>query len=428
MKTPRKAPRIFYGWWVVAASGFVSLYTAGTFFYGFTAYFNPIIEEFGWSRSATSAAFSLYRLEGGLAAPVVGVLTDKLGVRKLMMGGAFVFGLGFLLLSQINELWQFYAAMTVIALGMTTAGILLGFVAVANWFVRRRSRAMSILALGGGLSGVLVSLISLSIEQFGWRPTLIMTGLGAWLIALPCAALVRTKPEPYGLRPDGDPAEPDEAAGAGTNRSGSAGSQNATNEFSARQAMRSRTFWLMCVAVALAALAENAVVVHQIPLMRSMGISTAMAALVASGSNLCSLIGRMGVAMLGDRIEKRYGLALCYVMTAAGIVALLYASDWVLIAVFLLLYGSAAGAVIPLRPSTQADYFGRGSFATIQGLMATMRTAGTMIGPVFAGLMFDISGSYYWAFMFLALTSLASAPIIMALGAPRAPKAAAVTT
>ena len=424
MKPTRKGPRIFYGWWVVAASGFVNLYTGGTFFYGFTAYFNPIIDEFGWSRSITSLAFSLYRLEGGLAAPIVGFLVDSLGVRKLMMSGAFLFGLGFILLSQTNALWSFYGGLLVIALGMSTASILLGFVAVANWFVRRRSLAMGLLAVGGGFSGLLVSLVTLSIEQFGWRPTMIMTGIGAWVLALPCAALVRPRPEAYGLRPDGDPPESDAVAGQSAQTRRDAASPAAMIEFGIGQALRSRTFWVMCVAVSVAALAENAVVVHQMPLLRSMGISAPLAALVVSGTTLSSIIGRVGVAVMGDRIEKRFSIALCYVMQACGILALLYASDWLLIAVFLLLYGTSAGAIIPLRPAAQADYFGREAFATIQGLLTTVRTVGTMIGPVFAGFVFDVSGAYYWAFMVLALTSLASAPVILAMGSPRAPKAA----
>ena len=100
-------PKLFYGWWIVIASSALTTYNGGILFYGFTAFFNPILNEFGWTRAATSLAFSLQRLEGGIAAPIVGYFIDRLGPRRMSLIAVTVFGLGFLLLSKVNSLYTF---------------------------------------------------------------------------------------------------------------------------------------------------------------------------------------------------------------------------------------------------------------------------------------------------------------------------------
>ncbi len=100
--------RIFYGWWIIIASSALSTYNNGILYYGFTAFFNPVVNEFGWSRAATAFAFSLKRLEGGIAAPIVGFFIDKLGPRKMSLFAVTIYGAGFLLLSRVDSLLTFY--------------------------------------------------------------------------------------------------------------------------------------------------------------------------------------------------------------------------------------------------------------------------------------------------------------------------------
>ena len=111
----------FFGWWVVFASAAIVFLTGGTFFYGFGALFNPIVNEFGWSRAATSFAFSLRSEVGGIAAPIVGFLVDRVGARRLMVLGVLTVALGFVLLSRVQDLWAFYGSVVVIAIGMSAA-------------------------------------------------------------------------------------------------------------------------------------------------------------------------------------------------------------------------------------------------------------------------------------------------------------------
>ena len=152
-KTLLKGPsKVFYGWWIVCA-GFVSqAYVSGTFWQGFGAFFDPIVEQFGWSRAVTSGAVSLQRTESGMISPFVGYFINKFGPMRVMFLGMFATGLGFIFLSRINNLWQFYAAFALLTVGMSFGSFLVVFTTVANWFVVRRSRALSLLSAGSGPS------------------------------------------------------------------------------------------------------------------------------------------------------------------------------------------------------------------------------------------------------------------------------------
>ena len=149
----RAFPGVYEGWLVVGNAAFTVLLIGASFFYGFGTIFNEVIDEFGWSVAATSLAFSLRSEVGGLAAPFVGVLIDRLGARKVILGGIVISALGVLLMSMIQEIWHFYAVMIVIAFGASAAGGQVGLAAIATWFEVRRASAMSVMTLGGGLGG-----------------------------------------------------------------------------------------------------------------------------------------------------------------------------------------------------------------------------------------------------------------------------------
>ena len=160
---------IFFGWWVVFVSAALIFLTGGTFFYGFSVLFNPIVNEFGWSRAAVSFAFSLRSEVGGIAAPVVGFLVDRVGPRRLMVFGVVAVAVGFILLSRVETLWGFYGSVVVIAIGMSASVGPVGMVAVAHWFRRRRGRALAVMAMGAGSSGIMVVILAGLVSAFGWR-------------------------------------------------------------------------------------------------------------------------------------------------------------------------------------------------------------------------------------------------------------------
>jgi MFS family permease len=402
----------FYGWWIVFASAAIVFLCGGTFFYGFGALFNPIIGEFGWSRASISFAFSLRSEVGGIAAPIVGFLVDRLGARRLMTAGVFIVAFGFVLLSQTDSLVWFYGAVVVIAIGMSACAGPVGMVAIAHWFHRQRGRALAVMTVGAGMSGVMVLVLSALISEFGWRSALVIMAAVQLAVCVPLALSVRSRPEEMGLRPDGDEWEGEEEADPGA--------ASAALGLTVAEAVRSSSFWKLSLAIMLTNVGTLAIVVHQIPfLTSSVGISEGAAAASVTAMTLLSLGGRLGMGQLADVMDKRRVLAISLGITALSL--LLFATvhePWQLIYA-LPVFALGFGGVIPVRPAFQAEYFGMRAFGAIQGLVFTIATLGALAGPVFAGWMYDQTDSYRLAFVLLSLGSFAAVPLVLSIPRPR---------
>lgn len=404
--------RFFYGWWVVFATAGIIFLCGGTFFYGFGALFNPIVQEFGWSHAAISFAFSLRNEIGGVAAPVVGFLLDRIGARRLLVAGVLLVVIGFVLLSRMNSLWSFYGSVLVISAGMAATGSPVAATVVAHWFRRRRGRALGMLTVGAGVSGIMVLVLEHLISSFGWRSALVLVGLVQLAVALPLALSVRDRPQEMGLQPDGDDAPPS-AVPAGQGETPAAGLTTA-------QAVRTPLFWRLSIAVALAQMGATAVIVHQIPFFTGgLGLSESAAAAFLAATTFVSLVGRVGFGSLTDYIGTRWVLGAAYGVQALGI--LLFALLEELWQVFLVLplFAVGFGGGIPAGPAFQAQYFGLRSFGSIQGLVITVATLGAVAGPVLAGAMYDWGESYRPAFLLLGAANLVAVPLVAAAGRPQ---------
>jgi sugar phosphate permease len=402
----------FYGWWIVFASAAIVFLCGGTFFYGFGALFNPIVGEFGWNRASVSFAFSLRSEVGGIAAPVVGFMVDRVGSRVLMSVGVVIVALGFVLLSRIESLWTFYGAVIVIAIGMSACAGPVGMVAIAHWFKRRRGRALALMTVGAGTSGVMVLVLALLIDQFGWRSALLIMAALQLAICLPLALSVRSRPEDMGLRPDGDAWDtPEDAA--------SPPAPAPLEGFTVAEAVRSPSFWKLSIAIMLTNLGTLAIVVHQIPFLTSqVDVSENLAAATVTAMTLLSLLGRLGLGQLADYMDKRKVLAIALGITALSLVLFATVREpWQLLYA-LPVFALGFGGVIPVRPAFQAEYFGMRAFGAIQGLVFTIATLGALFGPVFAGWMYDQTDSYRLAFVILSLGSFAAVPLVLSIRRP----------
>ncbi len=183
---------IFYGWWIVSACFLIAFYFGGIV-YGFTAFFEPIAEEFGWSYTQVSIAFSLRGLEMGILAPLMGFLVDRFGPRKVVFSGVIITGFGLILITVINSLVMFYIAFILFALGGSGCASTVLMTTVAQWFRRNVGKAMGIVVCGFGAGGILIPLIVWVIDLYGWRTALIILGLGMWALGIPLSLC----PPPY---------------------------------------------------------------------------------------------------------------------------------------------------------------------------------------------------------------------------------------
>ncbi len=195
--------RVFYGWWIVVATFFLALLMGGFIVLGFTAFFEPIASEFGWSYAQISLAASLLGVEAGILAPVVGLLVDRWGPRRIVFIAGIVTGFGLLLLSRTSSLAMYYGAFALVSLGYSGFGPTILMTAISNWFRRRIGTAVGIMASGFACGGIMIPLLVRLIDVYSWRNAFVILCLALWVIGLPLALLLRHKPEQYGCLPDG---------------------------------------------------------------------------------------------------------------------------------------------------------------------------------------------------------------------------------
>jgi len=389
---------VFYGWYVVGASCLISLYVSGSINLGFTAAFEPIANEFGWSYTQISLAASLRGLEVGLLVPVAGVLMDRWGPRKLVFGGVILSGLGLMLLSRINSLTMFYASFILISTGVSTTTTMLLMAMVANWFHKNVGLAMGIAASGVSFGGLLIPFVTGIIDTFGWRQAMVIMGLGMWAIPLPLSLLLRHKPEQYGYRPDGEDYRSvldDDHARPKTGEEVHVG---------AKEALTSWPFWIIALAFLCQLLPVSAVNTHIMPYLSSIGMARSTSSFIASALPLLTVIGRVGFGWLGDRVDKRGVTALALALTSLGVLILGYTAagrNWV-IAVFIIVFGIGWGGAVPMSSGLLREYFGRARLGTIVGFAGSVMMVGQIAGAPLAGWVFDQWGDYRPAWFILA--------------------------
>ena len=419
-----RSERVFYGWRIVAAGFFINAFGVGTFFYGFSTFFNPLIAEFGWSRTVMSGVFSLSRLEGGIEGPIAGWLTDRYGARRMLLMGVAIAGVGFIVLRMVNSPLSLYLIFGLfLSLGFNLGYTHATGAAVAKWFIKKRGRAFSFLISGNGIGGaIFVPLIAWLIIQFGWRVSTVIIGVATLAIPLPLSLIVRSTPEEMGLVPDGQPTR----YGASTSeedRSTQASVSDAVPEdvdFTVREAMRTRAFWVYVASMMLRSCILSSIVVHQIPHLTDIGIPYQTASTVLGLMVLMSVPGRFIFGWLGDRYSKKVLLFLLCLLQGVGIFIFVNANTLQLLYLFVVVYGLGYGGVIPLAIALRADLFGRRNYATIAGITMAIATIGTVAAPILAGYLYDTTQSYSLAFyIFMVMIVLSG---VFFLFIPRASK------
>jgi len=396
--------KLFYGWWIVFACFLIAFYTGGVVFFGFTAFFEPIVEEFGWSYTQVSIAFSIRGLEMGMLAPIVGFLVDRLGPRKLTFAGGLILGAALILLSQTKTLLMFYSSFILIAIGASLCASTVMMTAVAHWFKKNVGKAMGMVACGFGAGGSIIPLVVWLIDFYQWRTALIVLGLGMWALVIPVSIIIRHRPEQYGYFPDGKiPAEPSSAQEG----------RHIEVGLPFNEAVRSKNFWKIAVGEAVRVMSTMAIITHIMPYLSSIGMSRGSAAFIATTIPLLSIFGRFSSGWLGDIVDKRYVMSGIYFLLGIGtlIFSFIYVK-WLIIP-FFLLFATSLGGAVALRGAIMRDYFGLTAFGKLFGIIMGMAAIGGVIGPTLAGWTYDTMGSYHPVWFFFSGAGIFAALLIL---------------
>ena len=400
-----KLDNVYYGYWVLLGAFLLHFLDSGLYFYGFSVFYTPIREEFGWSAAVVAGAISFSRLEGGIEGPLVGYLIKRFGPRKIITIGVILTGLGYMAMIYVDSPFMLYLVYG----GILSIGYNMGFThglstLITNWFIKKRTRAMGLYALAAGIGGALiVPLISKSMVMYGWRTTAILCGLAFWVVGLPASYLFRNSPEEMGLLPDGlspgDYIDPE---------TGESKAVDDEPEISTKDALKSVTFRRLLLAESLRTFLLGSIVLHQIPHLISIGLSADTAGGILGMMIFASIPGRVLFGFLGDRIKKNKLLAATMIIQGIGVLVLAFASSIIHVYAFVVIYGLTYGGCIPLLMAFRGDIFGRKNFAQMSGIMSPFRMIGNVIGPVLAGYLFDVTGSYKVAFVSFAALAVMS--------------------
>ncbi len=381
----------FYGYWIVLAAFLCNIITFGCGFYAFSLFVTLLQQQLGWGRGDVMVGFTVFFLTTGLVAPQAGRLVDRYGARVVMSAGAAVAGLGFVVLSSMSALWQYYVGYAIIGLGMAGTGQIPASAVVSNWFEKRRGAAVGLMASGVGVGGLVLAPVvgAVLLPQLGWSHSYLVLGILCWLGIIPLAVfVVRTRPEEKGLRAYGAAELPPTWAG---------GKSPPKAGVSLKVAMTTMTFWLIFLTYLISQFAQVGAIQNQVPLLEDAGFPVAVSAGAMGAVGLCSAFAKFGFGWLCDRVQAKNALAIGLVLQVVAILVLMAigpGSPSSMAWLYAITMGLGIGSWLPTMSMLVSGYFGLAHYGAIFGAVTIPYAVGSAVGPLVAGRMYDASGSY----------------------------------
>jgi len=356
-------------------------------------------------------ALTVYFLTSGLSSPFVGRIIDRIGATRVMAAGALLAGTGFILLSMVSELWQFYCCYLATGLGMAATGMIATTTVISNWFKKRRGTAIGIMSAGLGAGGLVLAPIigGYLIPELGWRLAYrVLAGL-IWALIPLTLLVIKTRPSDMGLHPDGQlPSEVNTAESIPS---------NSLTGLSMKTALTTPTFWLLAVSFLAHGFSEISVLQNQVPYLNDTGFQMATAAGVLGGVGLFSTIGKFAFGWLCDRLNAKYVCAIGLGFQLTGTLVLMNIgpeSPVVLLWLYAVIIGLGVGSWLPTMSMLVSANFGLIAYGAIFGVISLNQSTGGAIGPLLGGYMYDATGTYQQIFiMWLAAYGLSLLTVLL---------------
>ena len=401
---------MFYGWYIAVAGLLIIAFSSGVSLIGFSGFVNPIRATFGWSFTQVSLAVFIRSIQTGTLAPLMGALADRWPSRRLIFIGVIIFALGLFSLSKVTNLAMYYVSFLIMGIGASVT-MLVPTVTVSRWFKRNITKATSVLYMGTGAGGFMAPVVVTLIDTYDWRKALIFLAGGFLILGLTLSLVFRTRPEEYGLLPDGQPQVALKSS-----------SSSEAHDFSigVKEALKTRAFWYIGIAHVLQLAPLVALVFHGIPYLTSVGIERSTAATIGMFYTIGFMPTRLMFGWLGDIFKKSYVIAVSIFLSSVSL--FLYSlidgdSSWGLIILFIIVYALSVGGILPLRAAIIREYFGAERFGTIFGLSHTFAMA-TAVGPPLVGWVVDTRGVYDPIWLIFSVVVLAGVVLMLIIPPP----------
>lgn len=398
---------MFYGWRTIITGVACFLLIGGIGFYSFGVFFSPLSETFGWTRTEISFAITIACLTGFLGF-LIGHWVDKYGAKKLIVLGSVICGVSVALLGLISSLPQFYVLYFLLGFGEACASDIAVIKLVSNWFPQRTGLATGIVYAGYGLGGFLMPVLaSYLVASLGWRVSYHLLGLLILAVLIPLSLfLIKEKPEEMPVFPDS------KARGEGQ------GQVQNTREWTLKEALKTRAYPLILAVMTLAFLGVAAVITHVIPYLEDRGLSSQLAALILSTALGISILGRIAIGYISDKVPVKYVVAILSLLEAAAVLLLCEANSAIPLWAFAVSFGLAIGGLFVLAPVIISKYFGSASFGMLYGGIWVLTTIGWAGGPPLAGYIFDVTESYHFALLLFTAVAVLCAVLSLFIEPP----------
>jgi MFS family permease len=369
------------GWFIVASLFIALLLVFGSGYNTLPVFLPALYKSFGWSRAQVSIIATVLAASAGVSVLFIGWLLDRVEARFVMVAGVLLTVGAFVIASRAGSLSTMIEAYILVGLGISAGTVLPASLVLANWFEHRRGVAMGIAISGTTFGGMLMTLLaSYVIRGWGWRTGYLALGALMLVIAIPLI-MIAVRSRPPGV-------EKKTVAEAAENLDG----------FETAIAVRTRSFWMIVIAQFCFAFAAAGVVIHLAAYLGGIGYAASAAALAVSVVFGCAAIGKILMGVLADRISGRFALGVNFGVQAIGLLLAFSVTTVPFLAVFVVVFGLTLGAPLMLIPLVIAESMGLKRYGAISGLTALANTLGAALGPLIAGRLFDLNGSYLAAF------------------------------
>ena len=421
VENPRKEPKLFYGW-VILGACFATTTMVGGLFYSFGIFFNPLLEDFGWSRALTSSVSTANLLAFAFSSMFFGRLIDRYGPRLVLAGSAVIVGLGYILCSQVSSIWQLYLFYIIAALGSGPTWVL-PTSTVQRWFVKRRGLTLALVTTGIGFGALIFApIINHLIFTYGWRTSYIILGVLTWLILTAASTVMVLDPEKKGLRPYGVNESTSNMTGQKTIDHQSTKSEpmiSTAVEWEFNEAIKTKAFWGLVILYTFGLFPIYMLATHIVPHAIDMGISEGVAAGALGLIGATSIAGRLLGGAVAERFGWTKGLAMSCFLTSVSVFWLITIHNAWMLYVFVVTYGLFYGARVPQFPGIVGHFFGNTALASLIGLCHGLAILGSAEAPIVAGLIYDKTGSYTVAFLIAGIASLIAGTLALLLKPPK---------